>query len=108
MASLTLLSCSLPINFCSGRPSLRNALTSSSRPFSMASSRRSRLNHWRILLRARGVTTRFSQSRLGPAEGTFDVKISTLSPDVSLESSGTSRPFTRAPMQRCPTSVWIE
>ena len=87
---------------------MRSALDSSSRPFSMASSRRSRLNHWRILLRARGVTTIFSQSRLGPADGTLEVKISTLSPELSLESSGTRRPLTRAPMQRWPTSVWME
>ncbi len=32
---------------------------------------------------------------------------STTSPFSSVDSSGTSRPFTRAPMQRCPTSVWI-
>ena len=49
-----------------------------------------------------------SQSRLGPADGTLEVKISTLSPEVSLESSGTRRPLSRAPMQRWPTSVWIE
>ena len=46
------------------------------------------------------MATNFSQSRDGPAPSTFDVKISTVSPDASFESSGTSRPLTRAPMQR--------
>ena len=69
--------------------------------------RRSRENHWRIFVRACGVCTNCSQSRLGPAPSTLLVKISTVSPDASVESSGTSRPFTRAPMQRWPTSVWI-
>ena len=73
----------------------------------MASSRRSRENHWRILLRARGEATNCSQSRDGPAVAVFEVKISTVSPECSLVSSGTSRPLTRAPMQRCPTSVWM-
>ena len=73
----------------------------------MASSRRSRLNHWRILLRARGEATICSQSREGPAEGTLEVMISTVSADCSVVSSGTRRPFTLAPMQRWPTSVWM-
>ena len=73
----------------------------------MASTRRSRENHCRIFVRALGVCTNCSQSRLGPAPSTLLVKISTVSPEASVESSGTSRPFTRAPMQRCPTSVWI-
>ena len=107
MVSATPASTGELVSFWTGRPSLRSAFVSSSRPDSMASSRRSRLNHWRILLRARGLTTIFSQSRLGPAEGTLEVKISTLSPEVSCESSGTSRPLTRAPMQRWPTSVWM-
>ncbi len=38
----------------------------------------------------------------GPADGTLEVKISTLSPEASCESSGTRRPLTRAPMQRWP------
>ena len=73
----------------------------------MASSRRSRDCHWRILLPARWVTTNLSQSCDGPAPSTLEVKISTESPDVSAESSGTSRPLTRAPMQAWPTSVWM-
>ena len=52
--------------FCTGRPSRRMALSSSSEPDSMASSRRSFENHLRILLAARWVTTNFSQSRDGP------------------------------------------
>ena len=74
----------------------------------MASSRRSRENHCRILFRARGDATIWSQSREGPAEGTLEVMISTVSADCRGVSKGTSRPFTLAPMQRCPTSVWIE
>ena len=73
----------------------------------MASSRRSRLNHWRILWRALVEATICNQSRDGPAVGDFDVKISTVSAELSCVSSGTSRPLTRAPMQRCPTSVWM-
>ncbi len=90
-----------------GSPSRRRALVSSSRPFSIASSRRSRLNHWRILLRALGEATICSQSRDGPADGTFEVMISTVSADDSWVSSGTSLPFTLPPMQWCPTSVWM-
>ena len=83
------------------------ALSSSSEPFSMASSRRSREYQVRILLAARWVTTNFSQSRDGPEPPTLEVKISTESPDSSSESSGTRRPLTRAPMHVWPTSVWM-
>ncbi len=82
-------------------------MISSSVPVSMASSRRSREYHWRILLAARWVLTNFSQSCDGPAPSTLEVKISIESPEVSRESSGTSRPLTRAPMQAWPTSVWM-
>ena len=51
--------------------------------------------------------TKASQSRLGPAFSALEVKISTTSPLASTDSSGTSRPLTRAPMVRLPTSVWI-
>ncbi len=71
----------------------------------MASSRRSLLNHCRILLRARGLLTKVSQSRLGPASATLEVNTSTTSPFSSNDSSATSRPLTRAPMVRWPTSV---
>ena len=60
---------------------MRSAFTSSSRPVSIASTRRSRENQWRILVRARGVCANCSQSRLGPAPSTLLVKISTVSPD---------------------------
>ena len=60
---------------------------------------------WRILLRAREVRTKVSQSRLGLWPGL--VTISTMSPFFSRERSGTIRPLTRAPTQRWPTSVWI-
>ena len=53
----------VPTSFCTGRPSRRIALTSSSRPVSIASSRRSRENHWRILLRGAWATRRSSASR---------------------------------------------
>jgi len=88
-----------------GRLRLRMARVSSSRPSSMASVRRSLLNHWRILLRAFGLLVKLNQSRDGPADSDFDVSTSTVSPFSSLVSSGTRRPFTRAPMVRWPTSV---
>ena len=58
-------------------------------------------------MRARGLRTKLSQSRLGPAPSALEVKISTTSPLFSADSSGTSRPFTRAPMVALPTSVWM-
>ena len=73
----------------------------------MASSRRSLVNQWRILLRARGDFTNVSQSRVGPAFGDLEVNTSTTSPCSSSDSSGTSRPLTRAPIVWCPTSVWM-
>ncbi len=84
---------------------MRIARAMASLPCSIASSRRSLENHARILLRARGDLTKPSQSRDGPALGALEVKISTTSPLSSVDSSGTSRPLTRAPMQRWPTSV---
>jgi hypothetical protein len=86
---------------------LRIARVSDSLPDSTASSRRSLENHALIFERARGLCTNCSQSRDGPAPSTLLVKISSVSPDESAESSGTSRPFMRAPMQRWPTSVWM-
>ena len=90
---------------CRGRWCLRRARVSASLPFSMASSRRSLENHWRILLRARGDCTNFSQSWDGPACSDLEVSTSTQSPCWSSEDSGTSLPLTRAPMVLCPTSV---
>ena len=87
------------------RQSRRIARAIASLPCSMASSRRSLVNHPRILLRARVLLTNSSQSWLGPASGFFDVKTSTTSPLVSSDSSGTSRPLTLAPIVRWPTSV---
>ena len=74
-------------------------------PFSIASSRRSLENQALILLLARGLRTKVSQSRLGPAPSALEVNTSTESPLASGLSSGTSRPFTRAPTQRWPSSV---
>ena len=68
------------ISFCSGRFCLRIARAIASLPCSIASSRRSLVNQLRILLRARGLLTKFSQSWLGPASGFFEVKTSTTSP----------------------------
>ena len=92
---------------CSGSPALRIWRAIASLPASIDSSRRSRVKWWRILLRARGLLTNSSQSRLGPAFSALVVKISTTSPLDSSDSSGTSRPLTRAPMVRLPTSVWM-
>ncbi len=89
----------------SGSPSLRISLAICSLPCSMASSRRSLVNHWRIFDRARGDFTNVSQSRDGPAFGALEVKTSTTSLLSSVDSSGTSRPLTRAPMVWWPTSV---
>ena len=82
-------------------------LAIASLPASIASSRRSLLKYWRILVRARGLLTNPSQSRVGPAVSDLDVKISITSPLDSCDSSGTSFWFTRAPMHRWPTSVWM-
>ena len=81
------------------------ARVSASLPASTASSRRSLVNHCRILVRARDEPTKVSQSCEGPAVGDRDVKISTTSPLDSLLSRLTRLPLTRAPMQRWPTSV---
>jgi hypothetical protein len=83
-----------------GRFCLRIALAMASLPCSIASSRRSLENHWRILFRARGLLTNVSQSRLGPAVSDLEVKTSTTSPFSSAESRGTRRPLTRAPIVR--------
>lgn len=87
-------------NRCIGSDRRRNSRTSASLPCSRASSRRSRENQARILLRARGEATKFSQSRDGPCPCVLEVKISTVSPLSSLDSSGTSLPLTRAPIVR--------
>ncbi len=59
-----------------------------------------------ILFRAREVTTKFSQSRLGLCPAA--VTISTMSPLRRRARSGTILPFTRAPTHWWPTSVWME
>jgi hypothetical protein len=86
---------------------LRIARAIWSLPASTAASRRSLENHCLILFLARGLCTNLSQSRLGPASGALEVKISTVSPLSSVDSSATRRPLTLAPTVRCPTSVWI-
>ena len=99
------MSDSCDISRLRGSPSLRISLAICSLPCSIASSRRSLVNHWRILERARGDFTKVSQSRDGPAVADLEVKTSTTSPFSSVDSSGTSRPLTRAPMVWWPTSV---
>ena len=74
-------------------------------PCSIASSRRSFVNQALILLRARVLATKLTQSWLGPASGFFEVNTSTESPLESVLSSGTRRPLTFAPIVRWPTSV---
>ena len=76
-------------------------------PVSAAASLRSLENQCRILLRARALFTKPSQSPLGAASWALEVKISTVSPLSSVLSRATRRPFTLAPIVRCPTSVWI-
>ena len=71
----------------------------------MASSRRSRWNHWRILDFARDDATKLSQSRDGPDASFLDVTISMTSAECRTVSKGTNRPLTLAPTQWCPTSV---
>ena len=66
------------------------ARVSASLPASTASSRRSLVNHCRILVRAREEPTNGSQSCDGAAVGDRDVKISTTSPLESLLSRETS------------------
>ena len=90
---------------CSGSFCWRIALAIASLPRSMASSRRSLENHWRILLRARALLTNWSQSRDGPAPSALEVSTSTTSPFSRVDSSGTRRPLTRPPMVWWPTSV---
>ena len=89
-----------------GRPSLRISLAIWSLPRSIASSRRSLVNHCRIFERARGDVTKPSQSCDGPALAALEVNTSTTSPFSRVDSSGTRRPLTRAPIVWCPTSVW--
>ena len=60
---------------------------------------------WRIRLRALPVTTKSSQSLRGYWCGL--VMISTVSPSASRERRGTILPFTLAPAQCAPTSLWI-
>ena len=72
----------------------------------MFSSRFSFLNHERIFVRVSPEATMLSQSRDGPLFDLF-VTISTMSPFLSLYSSGTSLPLTFAPTQWWPTCVWM-
>ena len=107
MSRITAASSGDEVIFWCGRPLPLSALCSASRPRCSRSSRCSRANHWRILLRARVVVTMPSQSRDGPRSA-FDVSTSTMSPLESVECSGTMRPLTLAPTQRWPTSVCTE
>ena len=88
------------------RSKRRTSFSSNRRPSSTARTFSAAVMTCLILLRARVVTTKFSQSRLGlcaPA-----VTISTISPLCNCVRNGTIRPLMRAPMQVWPTSVWME
>ena len=76
------------------------------RPLTMFSSRRSRLNHWRILERALLERAIFTQSRLGPWAD-WEVTTSTMSPFFRRVSKGTRRPLTLAPTMWLPTAEWM-
>ena len=76
------------------------------RPVAMFSSRRSFLNHWRILLRASLDLQIFIQSRLGPWAD-LEVITSTMSPFFSGVSKVTMRPLTLAPVMWLPTAEWM-
>ncbi len=69
--------------FWCGSPFDFSAWCSDSRPFCSRSSRACWLKNWRILLRARDVLTRFSQSRDGP-RSCLEVSTSTKSPELSV------------------------
>ena len=94
--------------FCRGKPALRICRAIDSRPASIASSRRSLLNQALIFDLARGLFTKFSQSRDGAAESLLFVTTSTTSPLFSRVSSGTKRPLIFAPAHLLPTSVCTE
>ncbi len=85
------------------RPYFLSSFSKTRRPISTAPSFCWVLSHCRILLLAREVATKLSQSREGLREGL--VMISTRSPFDSGVRSGTSLPLTRAPAQWCPSSV---
>ena len=90
-------SCSASSTVFGLRSRRRTSFSSRRRPSSTARTFSSAVMKCLILLRARVVTTKFSQSRLGlcaPA-----VTISTMSPLCSWVRSGTIRPLMRAPTQ---------
>ena len=86
-------------------PCLRISRVSLSRPSCRSSERLTFEKYERILLRAEGVFTMVSQSREGLA--LFCVRISTRSPTCRRYDKGTMEPFTFAPTQWFPTSVWM-
>lgn len=88
------------------RPWRLSSDSNMARPVAMFSSRRSFLNHWRILLRASLDLQIFIQSRLGPWAD-LEVMTSTMSPFLRGESKVTMRPFTLAPVIWLPTAEWM-
>ena len=88
------------------RPTCLSSDSKEARPVAMFSSRRSFLNHWRILLRASLDLQIFIQSRLGPWAD-LEVITSTMSPLFSGVSKGTMRPLTLAPVMWLPTAEWM-
>jgi hypothetical protein len=79
VSRITCASTAEPCSFRYGRFCFFSAVSRISRPFCSASSRVSRENHWRILLRARAEAASESQSREGPRP-LLVVRISTKSP----------------------------
>ena len=88
------------------RSNRRSSLSNNRRPSSTARVFSAEWMKCLILLRARAVATKFSQSRLGLCPE--DVTTSTMSPLFNGVRRGTIRPLTRAPTQVCPTSVCTE
>ena len=84
------------------RPSSRS---NNSLPRWIVSSRWLRLYHWRMRLRAVGVATKFSQSRLGWA--VLLVRMLTKSPFCNGVDKGERRSLMRTPWQWFPTSEWM-
>ena len=105
MCSATDLMARLAWAFEMPMPCLRISRASLSWPSWRSSLRLTREKWARIFDRADGVRTMFSHPREGLA--LFCVRISTRSPVCRRYASGTMEPFTLAPTQWLPTSVWM-
>ena len=99
-------SMSVPSTSLIGMPRCLSSASNEMRPLMMFSSRRSFLNHWRILERASLLLAIFIQSRLGPLSAGPRMT-SMISPVDTMWSMGTMRLFTLQPTMRLPTAEWI-